>query len=297
MIFRIEKIFFTLSVWFNMKIDSTLYLYYIYSVSYSVWYLYLCCFHHQLLLLLLFHKLFRLVCLSFLFWSLNIVIISKTGITIFVVFITKYCFYFTNCLDWYLYLCCFASQILSLMHKLFWLDSTFYCFLVLFFISVVLFQGDTTMTQLFIETGVWEILWHRMAQALQVVCPQQSKPIHDLETSLEGGVFQKPDWTLISPQGVVAALQMSVNVFTKVTSQKCITCTPDKFFNESRILIFCRIFSHRFFSLGCCFLLHLVSIFFKLKETECSSFRWFPGFWMQFLASSKVATVFSFKFL
>ena len=73
------------------------------------------------------------------------------------------------------------------------------------------------MAQLFIETEAWEMLWHRMAHALQVVWPQQSKPIYDLETSLEGGVFQKPDWTLISPQGLVAALQMSVNVFTKVS--------------------------------------------------------------------------------
>lgn len=97
---------------------------------------------------------------------------------------------------------------------------------VLLLLCEVLAQGDTTMTQLFIETGVWEILWHRMAQALQVVCPQQSKPIHDLETSLEGGVFQKPDWTLISPQGVVAALQMSVNVFTK-NPQEFIICLSE----------------------------------------------------------------------
>lgn len=97
---------------------------------------------------------------------------------------------------------------------------------VLLLLCEVLSQSDMVMAQLLIDTGVWEILWHRMAQALQVVGPQQCKPIHDLETSLEGGIFQKPDWTLISPQGLLAALQMSVIVFTK-NPQEFVTCLSE----------------------------------------------------------------------
>ena len=70
---------------------------------------------------------------------------------------------------------------------------------------------------MYIDTGIWGTLWHRVAQALQVTNPETDMPIHDIEE--EGGHikgFQVPDWTLVSPQGLMAVLQMSVTVFTKV---------------------------------------------------------------------------------
>ncbi|XP_036360103.1 serine/threonine-protein kinase 36-like isoform X1 [Octopus sinensis] len=102
---------------------------------------------------------------------------------------------------------------------------------VLLLLCEVLAQGDIPMIQLFTETGVWDILWHRIAQALQVNNPQNNRPIHDLETSLDANHFQKPDWSLVSPQGLVATLEIAVNVFTKVP-QEFVTylSVPDKIF-------------------------------------------------------------------
>lgn len=70
---------------------------------------------------------------------------------------------------------------------------------------------------MYIDTGIWGTLWHRMAQALQVTNPETDTPIHDIE-EIGGTVsgFHPPDWTLVSPQGLMAVLQMSVTVFTKV---------------------------------------------------------------------------------
>ena len=73
------------------------------------------------------------------------------------------------------------------------------------------------MAQLYIETGIWGTLWHRVAQALQVMNPETEMPIHDIDTDIDAHRgFSDPDWSLISPQGLMAVLQMSVTVFTKV---------------------------------------------------------------------------------
>lgn len=56
-----------------------------------------------------------------------------------------------------------------------------------------------------------------MAQALQVTHPETDMPIHDIEADTEvSRGFHPPDWTLLSPQGLMAVLQMAVTVFTKV---------------------------------------------------------------------------------
>lgn len=70
---------------------------------------------------------------------------------------------------------------------------------------------------MYIETGIWGTLWHRVAQALQVINLETDTPIHDIDQEGEHVVgFNPPDWTLVSPQGLMAVLQMAVTVFTKV---------------------------------------------------------------------------------
>lgn len=80
-----------------------------------------------------------------------------------------------------------------------------------------IFQSEGPVAQLYIETGIWSTLWHRVAQALQVTNPETDTPIHDIETEAQiAAGFQPPDWTLVSPQGLMAVLQIAVTVFTKV---------------------------------------------------------------------------------
>ena len=70
---------------------------------------------------------------------------------------------------------------------------------------------------MYIETGIWGTLWHRVAQALQVINLETDTPIHDIDQEGENDIgFNPPDWTLVSPQGLMAVLQMAVTVFTKV---------------------------------------------------------------------------------
>nr|KAG5700609.1 hypothetical protein BaRGS_015405 [Batillaria attramentaria] len=84
-------------------------------------------------------------------------------------------------------------------------------------------QSDMPVAQLYIETGIWGAMWHRVAQAMQVTSPNSSLPIHDIEVDGHGdgedgrGGFSPPDWDLMSPQGLMAVLQIAVTVFTKVS--------------------------------------------------------------------------------
>ena len=49
--------------------------------------------------------------------------------------------------------------------------------------------------------------------------PETEMPIHDIDTDIDAHRgFSEPDWSLISPQGLMAVLQMSVTVFTKVST-------------------------------------------------------------------------------
>ncbi|XP_052801977.1 serine/threonine-protein kinase 36-like isoform X1 [Mya arenaria] len=98
----------------------------------------------------------------------------------------------------------------------------------------MLIQSDAPVAQLYIETGIWGTLWHRVAQALQVVNPDTDMPIHDIETDAEAQRgFRDPDWSLVSPQGLMAVLQMSVTVFTKETQQ----CIPNLAVADSIIML------------------------------------------------------------
>ncbi|KAK7088085.1 serine/threonine-protein kinase 36-like isoform X2 [Littorina saxatilis] len=89
-------------------------------------------------------------------------------------------------------------------------------------------QVDMPVAQLYIETGIWGSMWHRVAQALQVTSPTNHLPIHDIEMEAQGEKeaqkeFVPPDWELMSPQGLMATLQIAISVFTKETYQ----CLPN----------------------------------------------------------------------
>ncbi|KAK3576136.1 hypothetical protein CHS0354_043102 [Potamilus streckersoni] len=98
----------------------------------------------------------------------------------------------------------------------------------------MLVQTEAPVAQLYIETGIWSTLWHRVAQALQVTNPETDTPIHDIETERETAQgFREPDWSLVSPQGLMAVLQMAVTVFTKETQQ----CIPNLAVPDSVIML------------------------------------------------------------
>ncbi|KAL8605032.1 hypothetical protein ACOMHN_018834 [Nucella lapillus] len=103
-------------------------------------------------------------------------------------------------------------------------------------------QVDMPVAQLYIDTGIWGAMWHRVAQALQVTSPSNHLPIHDIEVG-EGqqggegesaaGEFAAPDWDLMSPQGLMAVLQIAVSVFTKETYQ----CLPNLATADSIVML------------------------------------------------------------
>ena len=81
-------------------------------------------------------------------------------------------------------------------------------------------QGQLPVCGLYIESGIWNILWHRIAQMLQVRSADSDMPLHDIEGEEQQQVatpsYQTPDWGLLSFQGLMSALQLAVSVFTKV---------------------------------------------------------------------------------
>ncbi|XP_041347923.1 serine/threonine-protein kinase 36-like isoform X2 [Gigantopelta aegis] len=105
---------------------------------------------------------------------------------------------------------------------------------LLLLLCELLAQADVPVAQLYIESGIWNALWHRVAQALHVTDVASNMPIHDMET--EGEVvtsFSPPDWNLVSPQGLMAVLQMAVSVFAKETYQ----CIPNLAAADSVVML------------------------------------------------------------
>ncbi|KAK3796590.1 hypothetical protein RRG08_057839 [Elysia crispata] len=101
--------------------------------------------------------------------------------------------------------------------------------------------ADTPVASLYIESGIWGAMWHRIAQGVQVLNPDSDMPVHDIEVTGGGGgegdqglvKFSTPDWSLISPQGLMASLQMAVTVFTKETYQ----CLPNLSTSDSILML------------------------------------------------------------
>ena len=82
-------------------------------------------------------------------------------------------------------------------------------------------QAELPMASLYLDHGIWSILWHRVAQMLQVQNPGTDMPLHDIEmdgfeVAMTSARSVTPDWSLLSFSGLVAMLHMAVVVFTKV---------------------------------------------------------------------------------
>ncbi|XP_046556063.1 serine/threonine-protein kinase 36-like isoform X1 [Haliotis rubra] len=105
---------------------------------------------------------------------------------------------------------------------------------LLLLLCELLAQSDVPVAQLYIESGIWGTLWHRVAQALQVHNPETNMPIHDIEADGDSAPgFVPPNWGLVSPQGLMAALQMAVSVFAKETYQ----CIPNLAASDSVVML------------------------------------------------------------
>ena len=81
-------------------------------------------------------------------------------------------------------------------------------------------QGDSAVASLYISSGLWSILWDRLAQLLHVCSPETDLPIHDIEDGGTGeviGNIRVPDWSLMSYNGLMAALTVADTVFVKVS--------------------------------------------------------------------------------
>lgn len=78
---------------------------------------------------------------------------------------------------------------------------------------------QTAVSRYLIESGVWELVWHRLMQTLgiQEVTKQQGMAEGEEEEEDERvvEVMCHPEWTLLSPSGLAAALQVILIVFTK----------------------------------------------------------------------------------
>ena len=88
------------------------------------------------------------------------------------------------------------------------------------------FQAEEDIAKAIIDTGLWSILWHRLVQMLQVRNPDSNQPIHDIESAdcPQPSSVYAPDFGLLSPQGLIASLQLATSVFTKVSQGENLFC-------------------------------------------------------------------------
>jgi len=81
-----------------------------------------------------------------------------------------------------------------------------------------------TLTTLVIDSGVWNVLWQRLAQVLRVGSSEMDAGLRDVddEAAAAGVVpsppatVQPPDWSLLSFKGLTTALNIVIAVFIKV---------------------------------------------------------------------------------
>ncbi|XP_064613402.1 LOW QUALITY PROTEIN: serine/threonine-protein kinase 36-like [Liolophura sinensis] len=105
---------------------------------------------------------------------------------------------------------------------------------LLLLLCELLAQCDVPVAQMYIQTGIWSTMWQRIAQALHIRNAEMDMPVEDMETEGESTVpFEPPDWALMSPQGLMAVLQMSVSVFSKETFQ----CIPNLAAGDSVVML------------------------------------------------------------
>ncbi|XP_077995717.1 serine/threonine-protein kinase 36-like [Glandiceps talaboti] len=82
---------------------------------------------------------------------------------------------------------------------------------------------ESTVANLVLDSNVWSMVWHRLIQMLRVNDPTTNMPIHDIEDGEEPlESINTPEWNLISPSGLMAAVQLATQVFTQEPMQ----CVP-----------------------------------------------------------------------
>ena len=70
------------------------------------------------------------------------------------------------------------------------------------------------MASMYIESGIWNVLWHRVAQMLQ------ANESGDVLHNVDAVEVAAPDWALLSLRGLLAVLSLAVSVFTKVVGSE-----------------------------------------------------------------------------
>ena len=75
-------------------------------------------------------------------------------------------------------------------------------------------QGELPMASMYIESGIWNVLWHRVAQMLQ------ANESGDVLHNVDAVEMAAPDWALLSLRGLLAVLSLAVSVFTKVVGSE-----------------------------------------------------------------------------
>uniref|UniRef100_A0A2C9JQD1 non-specific serine/threonine protein kinase n=1 Tax=Biomphalaria glabrata TaxID=6526 RepID=A0A2C9JQD1_BIOGL len=106
---------------------------------------------------------------------------------------------------------------------------------LLMLLNELLCGSDSPVASLYIESGIWDAMWHRIAQGVQVINAEMESPmlVGKGDSSDVPENFLLPEWSLISPQGLMASLQMAVTVFTKETYQ----CLPNLATSDSILML------------------------------------------------------------
>ena len=77
------------------------------------------------------------------------------------------------------------------------------------------------MASVYIESGLWSILWYRILQVLgvsEIDSRQQRSATKDPDaTDCDDTSSHSPDWMLLSFDGLTAALDLGVAVFSRVS--------------------------------------------------------------------------------
>ncbi|BFZ18847.1 hypothetical protein BsWGS_21886 [Bradybaena similaris] len=108
---------------------------------------------------------------------------------------------------------------------------------LLMLLNELLGGAESPVASLYIESGIWGAMWHRIAQGARVLNSDNEMPIHDIDgvdnQTQSSEQFLPPEWSLISPQGLMASLQMAVTVFTKEPYQ----CLPNLATSDSILML------------------------------------------------------------
>lgn len=73
----------------------------------------------------------------------------------------------------------------------------------------MLFKGESSLASVYIESGMWSVMWYRLMQMLRI----SETEAKDAELSSS---VPSPDWMLLSFEGFLAALDLGIAVFSRV---------------------------------------------------------------------------------